>query len=821
VSPATYDIYSHSLPGWPGNAPDGALANASAASTLNNSADEVSKGREGSLGEQSSHPGLADTWLPISLAPSRTCGAALQLLVMVALLSLVAFYPFASPNFNEGSQWFLRRLAVGTLVTGLTLVVVGLLQRETWNGKLLWFITPYGDLTASGGALRVRGPFVDPDHFANYLSMILPLAIVGTLWPNVVGRPHSGYGFRIFSGFTATLLAAALLTSMSRGALLGTLVSLLVLLLVLLRVKALERAVSIVSLRRILLPLAATSVVIVLGFLLAGQLSQGHVDLRLHHQAGSNEVSRDSRPHVWWDTLKLIRDFPLTGIGLGCYSEIFPRYQRPPWSPFVWDAAHDDYLQVAAETGLIGAAMVVAAGLIISYGIVKALSRLPLRNVLFLASMTAGLSATLFHELVDFSLQIPANAILFTILLGAALRLTMFGGAPRLANRRKNQAWACGIFILALVLLIPVCRQGWVPFPYNIKAPANLDEARQLVLKYPARAQTHLLLLTVGKGGLSLRPALDESKRAAWLDPTNPVANDVKAGLLLQMGRTSEGRETLSRSIQMAPVLKYHSYLRQRLRILAIGQAEREAITRGFRQAIADNYTGAVPGYGNFLDTLGKFADEAALYREAGDAETNRPRKVSLLVQAGEAYAEAQQLSLAENTLKQAVTADPANTEPYVQLCDLIYRPERQTGRARELIDAGIEADADPSSLYKALARVNEAAGETDQAIANLTQALTYKPSDAATNANLALLYVKQGNPAKAIEAMRQASALEPGSASRSFALAQMEESNYEYYAALHDYSQALVLDPADPRYGSAYQALKQRIAAAVPSDDK
>jgi len=102
-----------------------------------------------------------------------------------------------------------------------------------------------------------------------------------------------------------------------------------------------------------------------------------------------------------------------------------------------------------------------------------------------------------------------------------------------------------------------------------------------------------------------------------------------------------------------------------------------------------------------------------------------------------------------------------------------------------------------------------------------LAQALTYKPSDAAANANLARLYVKQGDPAKAIEAMRQASALEPDSASRSFALAQMEESNYEYYAALHDYSQAAGLDPANLRYGSAYQALKQRIATAAPSEDK
>ena len=820
VLPATYNIYSHSLSGWPGQVTDGSSASAIATGTPNKSIDELGNVHGESAGEQRTHESRADTWRPISLAPSRTRGAALQLLAMLALLSLVTFYPFASPNFNEGNQWFLRRLAAGILMTGLMLAIVGLLQRETWKGKLLWFVTPYGDLAASGGALRVRGPFVDPDHFANYLSMILPLAIVGTLWPNIVARPHSGYGFRVFSGFTAALLAAALLTSMSRGALLGALGSLFVLLLVLLRVKTLERVVTIVSLRRILAPLIAVGVVIALGFLLAGQLSRGHVDLRLHHQAGSDEVSRDSRPHVWWDTLQLVHDFPLFGIGLGCYSEIFPRYQRPPWSPFVWDAAHNDYLQVLTETGLTGASMILAAGLIIGCGIVKALTRLPLRNVLLLAGMIAGVSATLFHELVDFSLLIPANSVLFTIMLGAALRLTMFGGAPRLGNRRQNQIWAGSISIITLLLLIPVCEQGWVPFPYSMVAPANLNEAQRLVSNYPARAQVHLLLLTAAHG-LSLPAALDESKKAVWLDPTNPAANDIEAGLLLQMGRTGEGREILTRSIELAPILKYHSYLQQRSSLPTIGQAEQDAIAKGFQLAITKNYTGAVPGYGSFLDTLGRYADEGAIYREAGDAETNQRRKVSLLVQAGEAYAEARQPDVAETVFKQAVTANPASTEPYIELCDLVYRPEKQTGRARALVDSGIKAGADPALLYEALAGVDEAAGAIDQAIANMAQALAYKPSNAATSVSLARLYLKQGNPAKAIEAMRQASALEPDSASSAFALAQMEERNYEYYGALHDYSQAVALDPGNSLYGSAYQALKRRVAAAPPSESR
>jgi tetratricopeptide (TPR) repeat protein len=821
LSPATYDIYEHSLPGWPATPPYSSLTDETAKSDEASAISQRLVRTEDISAESPNRPAAASIWRTVSLAPSRTQVAALKFSAMAILLALVTFYPFASPHFNEGNEWFVQRLVGGMLVAGFALAAVGLLQRETWNGKLLWLITPYSDLTAGGDSLRARGPFVDPDHFASYLGMIMPLAIVGTLWPHIVVKPRSTYGFRLFSGFTAALLATAMLMSMSRGALVGSLVSLAVLLLALFRSKTLHRDVTIVSLKKILFPLLTASMVIALGVALAGTLSRGQVDLRWHARNGSSEVSRDSRPHVWWDTLKLVREFPVTGVGLGCYGEIFAHYQRAPWSPFVWDSAHDDYLQLAVETGIPGLMMLVAAGLIVGHRIAATLARLPLKNVLLLAGLVAGLSEPLFHELVDFPLQIPANATLFAIMLGATLRMTMFGGAPRITDRRINQVVASGVSGVALFLIIQACRQGCVPFPYNVNVPANEGEARQLILKYPARAQTHLWLIRAGGNQLAVADKLRESKTAAWLDPTSPFANDVEAGLLLQTGQTTDGLTALSHSIWMAPSLTYHSYLSQRASIVALGLSEQGAIASGFKEAVASDYVGAVPAYGSYLDALGKFSDEAALYNEAGERETVRNRKASLFIQAGEAYAAGQQLASAENAFERALIAAPADAGSYVQLCNLVYGPLRQPKRAEEAIHAGIEAGADSFSLYQALADVYEQAGDTALAVTRLQKALDFKPSDAGANALLARLYLREHDPEKAVDAMRQAAEVDSGSAARWFALARAEEENYDYFAALSDYSRAVALDPADASYGMAYQSLKERIASAVPASDR
>ena len=61
--------------------------------------------------------------------------------------------------------------------------VVGIVEFFTWNGKILWLFVPYDWGVAQTNPLsRAMGPFVNFDHFGNYLAMVLPLAAGGALF---------------------------------------------------------------------------------------------------------------------------------------------------------------------------------------------------------------------------------------------------------------------------------------------------------------------------------------------------------------------------------------------------------------------------------------------------------------------------------------------------------------------------------------------------------------------------------------------------------------------------------------------------------------
>src|SRR5262249_15875623 len=50
----------------------------------------------------------------------------------------------------------------------------------------------------------------------------------------------------------------------------------------------------------------------------------------------------------------IVRDHLLLGTGLGSWLHAFRPYAEPPVASAIWDHAHDDYLELAAETGLVG-----------------------------------------------------------------------------------------------------------------------------------------------------------------------------------------------------------------------------------------------------------------------------------------------------------------------------------------------------------------------------------------------------------------------------------------------------------------------------------
>jgi O-antigen ligase len=131
-----------------------------------------------------------------------------------------------------------------------------------------------------------------------------------------------------------------------------------------------------------------------------------------------NNISE--RPAIWADTIRIIKDFWLTGTGLNTFGVSTLLYQTAHPGLHLM-AAHNDYLQVAAEGGLLVAIPAVLAIFVLARSI-----RLRLKNDLgsiwwVRMGAVTGLIAIGLQSLVDFSLQIPGNALLFVLLCAIAL----------------------------------------------------------------------------------------------------------------------------------------------------------------------------------------------------------------------------------------------------------------------------------------------------------------------------------------------------------------------------------------------------------------
>ena len=127
------------------------------------------------------------------------------------------------------------------------------------------------------------------------------------------------------------------------------------------------------------------------------------------------------RVGIWRDTLGMIADFPLAGTGFNTYGVAMLAYQTYRTEVHVVEA-HNDYLQLAAEGGLlVGLPIVLAIA-----GFARQVRRRfreandDVRIYWLRVGAVTGLAALAFQSVVDFSLQMPGNAVTFALLMAVA-----------------------------------------------------------------------------------------------------------------------------------------------------------------------------------------------------------------------------------------------------------------------------------------------------------------------------------------------------------------------------------------------------------------
>jgi len=288
---------------------------------------------------------------------------------------------------------------------------------------------------AEGGEGIARGTYTNRDHYAGLLEMVIPFAVV---YPIAIlqrdrKRHESPAGPALRACVVlavATVILIGIIHSLSRMAFLATLASLFVsgAIAISLRESPVDPPLK-ASVWRKWVPIASVGVIVLLGFVF---LPTDPLIKRFSELATTEDISADTRAQIWRDTVGLVKAFPIFGCGLGGYESAFLRYKSVAPMNTV-DYAHNDYLQVLAEVGLIGFALGLALALRVFFSAVRGAIYAASRDERFISIGCIGsLTAILLHSLVDFNMYVPANALAVAWIGGmASMRL-------RVKRRRKR-----------------------------------------------------------------------------------------------------------------------------------------------------------------------------------------------------------------------------------------------------------------------------------------------------------------------------------------------------------------------------------------------
>jgi O-antigen ligase len=133
------------------------------------------------------------------------------------------------------------------------------------------------------------------------------------------------------------------------------------------------------------------------------------------------EATSDIRLAMARDSLRILRDHPWMGTGLGSFRDVYPRYQSFA-SDVVSTYAHNDYAQALAEAGLAGGALVLL-GLVVFFrrAFANLGQRLEREAGWIELGAAVGCAGLLVHGVADFNFHIPANAAWFSVCLAVAV----------------------------------------------------------------------------------------------------------------------------------------------------------------------------------------------------------------------------------------------------------------------------------------------------------------------------------------------------------------------------------------------------------------
>ncbi len=292
----------------------------------------------------------------------------IPLLFFITLIALTAFNAaFLNAWLNEWLKWIQVLILVGFtldlarqqrwqwLLFGLTLsglanAIIGIYEFFGGSGA--------DHLLISGRFFRAFGTFGQPNPFAGFLGLIIPLALTAGV----------GYGLRFWqnrrdkaalmlSGFyllAGGIMIGGLLASWSRGAWLGFAAAIAVM------AFALPRKIQtgLITLALVIILVGTLWLTGLLPASVTARISSSTEEFFAFEDVRGVDITSENYAVVerlshWQAALNMARDYPWLGVGMGNYELVYAQYRLINWDEPLGHA-HNYYLNMLAEGGIIG-----------------------------------------------------------------------------------------------------------------------------------------------------------------------------------------------------------------------------------------------------------------------------------------------------------------------------------------------------------------------------------------------------------------------------------------------------------------------------------
>jgi len=346
-------------------------------------------------------------------------------LVIVQVATLLIFFGAALVFIDTPHR---LRIIVRTIaIFGFVLAIFGMTQSFTSPTKVYW-VRELAQSTAFG-------PFINRHHFAGYMELAVAIPL-GLLFSGAIEGEK-----KLLYIFSAGLMGVALILTNSRGGIISFIAEILFLVAIVGLRKRHHASSSEARRRRIRsgATRAVLALMLIVGIVVATVWLGGEQALTRFVGSVNTEDPTTGRAHFWNVTLDIIHAHPLIGTGLGAFGIVYTRYDTHN-GLYRLEQAHNDYLQVLSDGGIIGAALglffIVA---LFRMGLHRRESGDDFRRGVATGAL-AGCFAVLVHSFFDFTLHTTANALLFLVLAALATLNGRVEGRNRRHRRRRRRS---------------------------------------------------------------------------------------------------------------------------------------------------------------------------------------------------------------------------------------------------------------------------------------------------------------------------------------------------------------------------------------------